>query len=245
MLTREEIYHRIIWSADVEDMPTLRRYLRELPDLKLIKIDRLFVDINDWDVFGVLEDQGIDTFFDAKYTEIPTKLEALARRASRFELWMVNCMAGSLSTGLTESEEPDKIDGLKRFADVCHNAKIRPCAVTVLTTKPPEMAKKEYGRSTEEQVLFYAEILLACGFTDIVCSPQEAAAIRADHRFDDLDLVTPGIRRAGSGSQDQARTNTPAGALKAGASYLVIGRDLTTGNPAENFNAIVEEILAA
>jgi orotidine-5'-phosphate decarboxylase len=60
----------------------------------------------------------------------------------------------------------------------------------------------------------------------VVCSPQEAAALRA--RFGpDFRLVTPGVRPASAAVQDQKRVMTPAAAVAAGADYLVIGRPIT------------------
>jgi orotidine-5'-phosphate decarboxylase len=118
--------------------------------------------------------------------------------------------------------------------------------VTVLTSKTAEVVGDEFnGRSATEQVLYYVDALLACGFTDVVCSPKEVPIIRSESRFDSLDLDTPGIRPAGSDAGDQARADTPEAALAAAATRLVIGRPITTGNPAENLRNIVASITAA
>lgn len=250
-LRTEEVLAKIAWSADVPDRDTVINFVKQMSGLGGVKIDRLFVRRNGEDgdrVFDDLAELGVMMRFnDAKLTEIPSKLEELAREEiKRTHPTMLNCMAGSVSTGILTSENRDEIDGLKRFADVCLNAGVKPCAVTVLTSKTDATVKGEFGgRAPIEQVLWYIEMLIDCGFTDAVCSPEELPILRSVKRFDVLDLNTPGIRRTKSGTQDQARTNTPAGAFKAGASREIIGRDLTTGNPAENLNAIVEEILAA
>jgi orotidine-5'-phosphate decarboxylase len=60
----------------------------------------------------------------------------------------------------------------------------------------------------------------------LVCSPQEVAAVRAEVDAD-VTLITPGVRPAGSGAQDQARVATPQQALADGADLLVIGRPIT------------------
>ena len=60
----------------------------------------------------------------------------------------------------------------------------------------------------------------------MVCSAHEAGAVKAAHGSDFL-TVTPGIRPAGSATDDQTRTMTPAAAIKAGSDYLVIGRPVT------------------
>lgn len=72
----------------------------------------------------------------------------------------------------------------------------------------------------------WAGLAHEAGCAGVVCSPREAAALRADHPRP-FQLVTPGIRPAGSVPDDQRRVATPAAALAAGADLLVIGRPLT------------------
>ena len=142
-----------------------------------------------------------------------------------------------------DNEDRDKIDGLKRFADACHEAGTKSCGVTVLTSKTPQVIDQEFnGRDSKEQVLEYVAMLLACGFTDVVCSPKEVPIIRAESSFDVLELNTPGIRPAGADQDDQARAATPEGARAAGADRLIIGRPITKGDLAENLRSIVASI---
>lgn len=156
---------------------------------------------------------------------------------------MLNVMANVLSTLDVSNEDVKKVDALKRFADLCREHGTLPCAVTVLTSKSEYAVGREFnGRSPIEQVLTYVEVLLDAGFTDVVCSPLEAAAIRSEPRFDSLSLNTPGIRLPGSSTDDQARVNTPAAAIAAGVNRLVIGRDLTNGDLDENFARIVANL---
>jgi hypothetical protein len=69
-------------------------------------------------------------------SEIPSKAEGITKELSFFLPSMLNCMASSLyTTGIYETNDPKKIDGLKRYADACHKLGIYPCAVTVLTSK--------------------------------------------------------------------------------------------------------------
>lgn len=222
-------------------------YLAQMPDLRYVKLDRLFVARHGLNVVRQVQDEtGKEVFDDEKITEIPSKLGELAKVYTAARPWMLNCMAGSCSTGIITGEtEADrkKIDGLKVFADVCHTAGVRPCAVTVLTSKSQGMVRQEFnGRNGGEQVLIYVELLQECGFTDIVCSPEEVKLIRSDRRFRELDLNTPGIVEEGSDKGDQARVATPVGAIEAGSTRLVIGRALTTGDPAANFARIAASI---
>jgi len=80
------------------------------------------------------------------------------------------------------------------------------------------------------------------GVDGLVCSPEEAEALRkiVGHR---MRLVTPGIRPAGSSTDDQKRIMTPARAIAAGADYLVVGRPVTgAADPKAAADAIVAEI---
>lgn len=240
-----DVYDRIIWSADVLTMKSLGRGLQRMRGLEIVKIDRLFLEMRNPSIFKrIQEDYGVRVFSDAKFIEIPRKLEELALKHLKYQPWMLNCMAGGVSSKVLD--DPKTRDGLKRFADACHKYGTRPCGVTVLTSKTEGVVVKEFNdRTSIEQVLYYVEVLADMGFTDVVCSPKEVPAIRAECRFDGLDLNTPGIVLAGSDPQDQARTNTPAGALNAGSTRLVIGTALTEGDQAKNFLVVKQEVALA
>jgi orotidine-5'-phosphate decarboxylase len=113
-------------------------------------------------------------------------------------------------------------------------------AVTVLTSMDKEQwAQLNYAKPIAEEVVELAKLAKASGMDGVVASPQEAAAIRKACGPEFL-IVTPGVRPEGSASNDQSRIATPAGALRNGASRLVIGRPITK---AENKVAAVENIL--
>jgi orotidine-5'-phosphate decarboxylase len=100
-------------------------------------------------------------------------------------------------------------------------------AVTVLTSMD-EAALHETGVSgaLQDQVLRLARLTQACGLDGVVCSAQEAPALRAA-LGKNFSLVTPGIRPTDASLDDQTRVLTPAAALRNGSSYLVIGRPIT------------------
>lgn len=99
--------------------------------------------------------------------------------------------------------------------------------VTVLTSQDQAaLAETGYAGSVEELVLKRARIAREEGCDGLIASPVEAAMLRAEFG-DDMLIVTPGIRPAGSAQNDQKRVTTPAAALKAGADYLVVGRPIT------------------
>lgn len=232
----------VIWSADVDEVTLDRVLVHDLP-LRLIKLDRLGLTRMGLAKIGRVQNGGFRVFADAKIAEIPDKVIEVARLHLKYRPWMLNVMAGICSSGLMTHEDPKRIDALKRFADECLSVGTKPCAVTVLTSKSEGLVGDEFnGRTPIDQVLYYAEMLLQAGFTDMVCSPLEVTRIRADSRFDNLQLNTPGVRLPGSNAEDQERIDTPAGAIAAGADRLVIGRDLTNGDLRENFAKIAANL---
>jgi orotidine-5'-phosphate decarboxylase len=83
------------------------------------------------------------------------------------------------------------------------------------------------------------------GIGGLVCSPEEVGILRAELGTSPL-LVTPGIRPAGAAVQDQKRIATPAAAIAAGASMLVVGRPITQAkDPARAAEAILQEMAAS
>ena len=100
-------------------------------------------------------------------------------------------------------------------------------AVTVLTSYDDgDLRAAGYRTSISELVEARAEQAKALGVDGLVCSPEEAAALRRIVGGG-MSLVTPGIRPAGSAVGDQKRIMTPARAISAGADYLVVGRPVT------------------
>ena|GEM_PF-1220920 len=185
-------------------------------------------------LIGAIQEAGYPIFLDWKMSEIPSKAVGITQELGFFLPSMLNCMAGSLyTTGIYETNDPKQIDGLRQYADACRDLGIDPCAVTVLTskddTKNTGVVFREFRRRAAEQVLFYAKLLVKAGFTDMVCSAQEAMIIRKHPELDQLRLNCPGIRLPDTDVRDQKRTMTPAKALRLGVNRLVIGSNLTDG----------------
>lgn len=119
-------------------------------------------------------------------------------------------------------------------------------AVTVLTSMDSlELEAVAINRSPAEEAELLARMGLSVGIHGFVCSPQEAGSLRLLTGPAGV-LVVPGIRPRGANAGDQKRIATPAEAIRAGASYLVVGRPVTQApDPAAAAEAIVGEIAGA
>mgnify|MGYP001134538613 CR=1 FL=1 len=119
-------------------------------------------------------------------------------------------------------------------------------AVTVLTSMDEQdVIDAGYEYDPHTLVLRRAEQALAAGMGGIVCSASEAPAVRRIVG-PDMAVVTPGIRPAGAAHGDQKRVMTPADALAAGASHLVVARPVVAASDRlAAARAILAEMAAA
>jgi orotidine-5'-phosphate decarboxylase len=100
-------------------------------------------------------------------------------------------------------------------------------AVTVLTNlTADDLVQQGSSMSPADLVLHRARLAHQSGFDGVIASGQEAARIR-EATSPNFLIVTPGIRLAGGGADDQVRITTPESAITSGADYLVVGRPIT------------------
>ena len=181
-----------------------------------------------------LQSRGFDVFLDLKFHDIPNTTSAAVAAAADLGVWMVNVHASGGEKMMTACR-----DRLESFG------KDRPLliAVTVLTSMGPEdLAGIGITDSPEAQVSRLATLTRNCGLDGVVCSAQEAPALKAE-QGKDFKLVTPGIRPLSADKGDQQRIMTPTDALKAGSDYLVIGRPITqAADPLAALEAIHSEV---
>jgi orotidine-5'-phosphate decarboxylase len=176
---------------------------------------------------------GFDVFLDLKFHDIPNTVERASRAAVDLGVWMFNVHAGGGAAMLHAA----------RKAVPTGNRVPLLIAVTVLTSLSAD-ALPEVGinDSPADQVLRLARLSRDCGLDGVVCSAREAGDLRR-RCGDSFVLVTPGIRPTGSVEGDQRRVVTPSDAVKAGSSYLVIGRPITAAaEPMEAIAAIEQEL---
>ena len=118
--------------------------------------------------------------------------------------------------------------------------------VTVLTSMDDaDLVDAGYRYTAAELVAKRAADARAAGMDGIVCSAQEAEAMR-EIVGPDIAIVTPGIRPAGTDVGDQKRVMTPKRAIAAGADYLVVGRPILAADDRKAMAlSIVDDISAA
>lgn len=160
-----------------------------------------------------------EIFLDLKFHDIPATVRGASRSAASLGASLLTVHA----SGGREMIEA-AVEGAGGRCGVL--------AVTILTSLDPGVLADVWGRPVPDltaEALRLADIARSAGAHGVVCSGHEAAAIRERHG-DALALLVPGIRLAGGDVHDQRRVSTPASAVAAGASYLVLGRAVTAAS---------------
>ena len=182
---------------------------------------------------GELVGKGWDVFLDLKFHDIPNTVAKACEAAADLGVWMVNVHAlGGRRMMEAAREALDKKS---------HRPLL--IAVTILTSMGEEdIHGIGLSGSPADNVRRLAALTTRVSRDGVVCSPKEIAWLRAEHG-PEFQLVTPGIRPAWATTGDQVRVMTPAEAIKAGASQLVIGRPITGApDPLEALGGIEKEI---
>jgi orotidine-5'-phosphate decarboxylase len=187
-------------------------------------------------VVETLAARGHSVFLDLKFHDIPNTVAGAVRSAAGLGVRMMTVHAAGGPAMLAAASAA--LDGVADPPQLL--------AVTVLTSMDEAQLKATgVERSPAEQVELLACMGWEVGIRGFVCSPQEVTAVRALTGAEGV-LVVPGIRPAGAAAGDQKRMATPADALWAGASYLVVGRPITHApEPAKAAEAILQEMAQA
>jgi orotidine-5'-phosphate decarboxylase len=184
--------------------------------------------------------RGARVFLDLKFHDIPNTVAQAVESAVQTGAWMINVHA---SGGVAMMQRA--VTAGRETAQRLGQAPPLLIAVTVLTSMNDEVLR-DIGvhRTMLDQVVALAKMTQAAGMDGVVASPQETAAIRRACG-DGFLIVTPGIRGASAQAEpdDQTRTTGPADAVRAGASYIVVGRPIiAAADPRAAAEAIVEEL---
>jgi orotidine-5'-phosphate decarboxylase len=211
------------------DFPTEARalataeFLRE--EIGAVKVGlELFVSAGP-DLVRKLVSMGHKVFLDLKLHDIPNTVAGAARAAARLGVWMMNLHASG-GPGMMRAAA----DAVREEANRLNILPPKLIGVTVLTSlDETDLATIGMEGTTDEAVLRLARLCRDAGLDGVVCSAQEAGAIR-DICGENFLRITPGVRPKGADQGDQKRVMTPSSAIAGGSSYLVIGRPITAAH---------------
>lgn len=197
------------------DLPAYdaRRLLDRIPEVRWVKVGSILFTREGPSLVRELRARGLEVFLDLKWHDIPHTVAGAVTSALDLGVAMatVHTLGGS---------------EMMREAVRASGGRLGVVGVTVLTSHSPGGYASATGRG-EVSLLGEVERLArqaqAEGLRGVVCSPQEAALVRAA-LGPEAWIVVPGIRRPGDAAGDQQRTAGPAEAVRAGATHLVIGR---------------------
>jgi len=220
----------LILALDVDNYKEALRWVKLLyPKVKLFKVGLELYTACGPQIIQDIRKMGAGVFLDLKFNDIPNTMVKAAKQALKHKVSMftVHTLAGPTA--------------LKKVAYACRGSKTKILGVTILTSICPHFLK-DLGikRTLSREVLYLARMAKSCGLDGVVCSVQEAKAIRKQTAKKFI-ILAPGVRPAGLAKGDQKRTATPKEAKDAGVNYLVVGRPIIKAR--EPLKA-VEKILA-
>ncbi len=227
---------RVIVALDYPDAAAALQLVAGLtPDLCRLKVGKELFTRAGPQLVETLAGRGFDVFLDLKFHDIPNTVASACHAAADLGVWMINVHTLGGERMLQAARE-----GIERATGAPLLV-----GVTILTSMgEPDLAAVGLSGSPQDNVLRLATLARQSGLDGVVCSSQETGVIR-DTLGPDFLLVTPGIRPAGSAADDQRRVMTPADAISAGSSYLVIGRPVTRADdPVRVLRTINSELSA-
>jgi len=227
---------RLIVALDVASASEAAKIVSSLGEsVKFYKVGMQLYTAEGPQVVRDLTASGKSVFLDLKYHDIPNTVAAAVRQAVQLGVSMLTVHASGGTKMLKAAVEAAGVGASKVSTKVV--------AVTVLTSMD-EQQLYETGLRGEllDQVLRLGCIALEAGCAGVVSSAHEVKALRAK-LGDQFVAVTPGVRPAGAAHGDQARVVTPAEAMSAGATHIVIGRPITAAaDPSAEATNILREI---
>lgn len=209
---------RVIVALDYADARSALAFVGRLePAMCRLKVGKELFTAAGPELVETLVQRGYAVFLDLKYHDIPNTVASACRAAAALGVWMINvhglggrAMMQAAREALAREKQPPRL-----------------VAVTVLTSMTAEdLVELGITGGPMEVVKRLARLAQSCGLDGVVCSAREAALLRHECGAD-FCLVTPGIRPAPGGQDDQQRVMTPRAAVDNGADYLVIGRPVT------------------
>jgi orotidine-5'-phosphate decarboxylase len=230
MLTKD----RLIVALDVPSAAQARQLVQSIGEsASTYKIGKQLFTAEGPQLVRDLVASGKKVFLDLKYHDIPNTVAAAVRSASELRVSMLTVHASGGSKMMKVAAE----------AAAQSPAKPMVLAVTVLTSmSDQDLQEIGVAGTALSQVLRLGALARSAGCGGLVASAKEAAELRRE-LGEGFAIVTPGVRPVGTAAGDQARVVTPADAIAAGASHLVVGRPIIeASDPAKAAADIVAEI---
>lgn len=186
------------------------------------------------DVVHKLNELECCVFLDLKLHDIPRTVERAVHCATRYGVTMLTIHA---------SGGREMMQAAMTGAAHCPNPPAIIAVTTLTSLNQNNLTDLGISRALPDHTLYLARQAVECGVNGLVSSPNEVRMFR-DALGDAPILVTPGIRPSGTDAGDQKRIATPAGAVDAGATFLVIGRPIVQAeNPLAAASAIRDEMI--
>jgi orotidine-5'-phosphate decarboxylase len=228
---------RLVLALDVDDDREALGLVAELKDaVGLFKVGHQLFTAYGPGIVRRITASGGRVFLDLKYHDIPNTVAKASAEAVKLgvSIFNVHALGGvaMMKAAADSAKETAEKYGLPRPAVL---------AVTVLTSMDQRGLQRELKitRPLRREVCHLAKLAQRAGLDGVVASPQEIKMLRRSIRGAFV-VLTPGVRPAWAGMDDQKRTMTPAEAVAAGADYLVVGRPVLK---AEDRKAAVMKIL--
>ncbi len=225
-----EMRDRLIIALDVDSATKAQQIVQSVgTSATTFKVGKQLFTAEGPQIVRDLVSSGKKVFLDLKFHDIPNTVASAVRQARELNVAMLTVHASGGSKMLKAASEA--------------SGPVLVLAVTVLTSmNDADLSEIGVAGNVQAQVLRLAALARANGIRGLVASAHEARELRRE-LGDDFAIVTPGVRPAGAEKGDQARVVTPAAALEAGASHIVVGRPITeAASPAAAANAILQEL---
>jgi len=202
---------KIILALDVDSFSKAKYFVNKLcPKIKIFKVGIQLFTLCGPKIAEFIHKKGAGIFLDLKFFDIPNAVAHAVRCAVRLKVKMLTLHIVGGESMLKAAVEAAKQESR-------HLKTRRPflIGVTILTSQ----------EACPAEVLRLTKLALGCGLDGVVCSAQEAALLRREIKKKFI-IVTPGIRLNREIRDDQKRTATAKQAVKAGSSFLVVGRPI-------------------
>lgn len=212
---------KLIIALDVETVDKARELFAALKDYAgMFKIGSQLFTAAGPSIVREMIRAGARIFLDLKFHDIPNTVARAGVEAARLgvSIFDVHAVGGSemMRRTVLEVHEASVRENFKRPSII---------AITALTSADDSaLAEVGFSSSVGQQVERLARMADECGMDGVVASPHEVSLVRSAAKRKDFLVVTPGVRPAGVQHGDQKRVMTPGEAIRAGASYMVIGR---------------------